>query len=50
MVNSTPAVRLTPVAAESSLAAVRGAWRGQVEIAADFDDLPADIAEAFGTE
>ena len=25
-----------------------GQWRGRVRIAADFDTLPADIADAFG--
>jgi prevent-host-death family protein len=39
--NGKPVVRLVPV--ES----IRGIWRGQVEMA-DFDDLPDDIAEAFG--
>lgn len=27
---------------------VGGMWRGQVHIAADFDELPEDIAAAFG--
>lgn len=26
-----------------------GGWKGQVWIADDFDELPEDIAEAFGT-
>jgi hypothetical protein len=26
----------------------RGAWRDRVRIAADFDELPDDIADAFG--
>jgi len=26
-----------------------GQWKGQVAIAADFDELPDDLAEAFGT-
>jgi hypothetical protein len=30
------------------MASVRGIWRGQVRIANDFDDLPDDIADAFG--
>jgi hypothetical protein len=25
-----------------------GVWRGQLHIAADFDGLPDDIADAFG--
>ena len=48
--NGTPAVRLVPARTESSLASVRGAWRGRVEMAEDFDELPADIAEAFGAK
>ena len=27
-----------------------GALRGKIEIADDFDELPSDIAEAFGTD
>jgi prevent-host-death family protein len=46
--NGKPAVRLTPVARTSSLAAIRGAWRDRVRIAEDFDALPDDVAEAFG--
>ena len=46
--NGTPVVRLVPVVRVSSLGTVRGAWRNQVEIADDFDDLPDDIADAFG--
>ena len=46
--NGVPTVRLTPVSASSSMASIRGAWRGQVRISDDFDELPDDIAEAFG--
>jgi prevent-host-death family protein len=46
--NGKPAVRLAPIATASSLASVKGAWRGRVEIAADFDELPDDIAASFG--
>ncbi len=46
--NGKPAVKLVPVTKTSSLRSVRGAWRGQVELAADFDELPDDIAEALG--
>jgi prevent-host-death family protein len=46
--NGKPAVRLIPVAHTSSLASIRGAWRDRVRIAADFDELPDDVAEAFG--
>lgn len=46
--NGKPAVRLIPIAEEPrSLASVRGAWRGRVQIADDFDELPQDIAETF---
>jgi prevent-host-death family protein len=47
--NGKPVVRLVPVVEEPrSLASVRGAWRGRVRIAEDFDELPKDIAEALG--
>ena len=46
--NGTPVARLVPVARKRSLADVRGIWRGKVHIADDFDELPDDIAEAFG--
>jgi prevent-host-death family protein len=48
--NGKPAVKLAPIAAMASLASVRGAWRGQVCIAEDFDDLPDDIAESLGAK
>jgi prevent-host-death family protein len=47
--NGRPVARLVPVVAETSLAHAYGALRGQVEIADDFDDLPDDLADAFGT-
>jgi prevent-host-death family protein len=46
--NGKPAARLSAITPTASLASVRGAWRGQVQLAADFDQLPDDIAEAFG--
>jgi len=46
--NGKPVARLVPVASTNSLAAVRGALRGKVHMANDFDELPDDIAEAFG--
>ena len=46
--NGTPAVRLVPVVKTSSLANAHGALRGRIEIAEDFDELPDDIAAAFG--
>jgi prevent-host-death family protein len=45
-----PVARLVPVRAASSLTSVRGAWRGRVRIAEDFDELPDDLAEAFGVK
>lgn len=48
--NGKPVVRLVPVASSASLASVRGAWRGRVHLAEDFDELPDDIAEAFGAK
>ncbi|HEV2973958.1 MAG TPA: type II toxin-antitoxin system prevent-host-death family antitoxin [Solirubrobacteraceae bacterium] len=47
--NGKPVVRLVPVVDQPrSLASVRGAWRGRVRMATDFDELPEDIADAFG--
>jgi prevent-host-death family protein len=46
--NGKPVARLVPIPATTSLAAVRGIWRGQVQIRDDFDELPDDIADAFG--
>jgi prevent-host-death family protein len=45
-----PVVRLVPVGEEPrSLATLRGVWRGRVAMAEDFDDLPVEVAAAFGT-
>jgi prevent-host-death family protein len=46
--NGKPVARLVPVAATNSFASLRGKYRGQIVIADDFDELPDDIAEAFG--
>ena len=47
--NGKPVARLVPIDEElRSLASVRGVWRGKVHMAPDFDELPADIADAFG--
>jgi prevent-host-death family protein len=46
--NGKPVARLVPIATAGSLAAVRGVWRARVQLADDFDDLPDDIADAFG--
>jgi len=46
--NGKPAVRLVPVPAKNNMRSVWGIWKGKVRIADDFDELPDDIAEAFG--
>jgi prevent-host-death family protein len=46
--NGKPVARLVPVARPNSFNSIRGIWRGQVHMADDFDELPDDIAEAFG--
>jgi prevent-host-death family protein len=46
--NGKPVARLVPVADTNSLAAVHGSLRGRVHFAEDFEELPEDIAEAFG--
>lgn len=42
-----PVVRLIPIRAEDEPRR-GGQWKGRVRIAEDFDDLPDDIAAAFG--
>ena len=47
--NGKAVARLVPIVEElASLSSVRGAWRGRVVMADDFDELPEDIAEALG--
>jgi len=46
--NGKPVARLVPVISSNSLGDVYGALRGRIQIAEDFDELPDDIAEAFG--
>jgi prevent-host-death family protein len=46
--NGKPVARLVPVAAGSSLAAAHGALRGAIRLADDFDELPPELADAFG--
>ncbi|HSC21237.1 MAG TPA: type II toxin-antitoxin system prevent-host-death family antitoxin [Solirubrobacterales bacterium] len=43
-----PAARLVPERRSGGFASLAGAWRGQVRIAGDFDELPDDIAESLG--
>jgi len=44
-----PVARLMPLATPSAPRRP-GAWAGRVRIAADFDDLPAEVASAFRGE
>jgi len=44
-----PAARLIPERRGDGFASLAGAWQGRVKIADDFDELPDDLAEAFGT-
>lgn len=46
--NGVPVARLVPVARSSSLASIHGALRGRIHVADDFDELPEDVAAAFG--
>ena len=46
--NGKPVARLVPIAPSSSFAGVYGALRGRIHMADDFDELPDDIADAFG--
>ena len=48
--NGTPVARLVPVARSASFASARGAWRGRVRSADDFDVLPEDVADALGAK
>ncbi len=42
-----PAARLVAVQPRRPVAEAFGALRGQIELAEDFDELPADFAEHF---
>lgn len=45
--NGCPMVRLVPIEPDNEPRR-GGQWQGQVWIADDFDELPEDIAKAFG--
>jgi antitoxin (DNA-binding transcriptional repressor) of toxin-antitoxin stability system len=45
-----PAARLVPDRRSNGFASLLGAWRGQVKIADDFDELPDDVAESLGMQ
>lgn len=42
-----PVVKIVPIVVDES-PRQGGRWKGRVRIADDFDNLPPDIAEAFG--
>jgi prevent-host-death family protein len=46
--NGKPVARLVAIPASNSLNGVHGIWRGQMHIHHDFDELPGDVADAFG--
>jgi prevent-host-death family protein len=46
--NGKPVARLVAVPRAGSLAAVHGALRGRVHFGEGFDELPDDLADAFG--
>ena len=46
--NGKPVARLVPVPTVASRKSVSGRWRDQVRMADDFDELPDDLADAFG--
>jgi prevent-host-death family protein len=43
-----PAARLVPERRGEGFASLAGAWSGRVKVADDFDELPADLADALG--
>jgi prevent-host-death family protein len=43
-----PAARLVPERGGDGFASLAGAWRGRVQIAEDFDELPDDLADDLG--
>ena len=45
---SQGAARLVPERRGQDVACLAGAWRGRVRIAADFDELPDDLADSLG--
>lgn len=45
-----PAVQPVPPRQSNGFASLFGCWQGRVRIDDDFDELPADLAEALGVE
>lgn len=48
--NGKPVARIVAVERKSSRASILGCMRGQIWMADDFDEIPEEIAEAFGIE
>lgn len=48
--NGRPTVTLVPVPPKQPVSNAFGIFKGRIRIAEDFDELPADIAQAFGIE
>jgi prevent-host-death family protein len=46
--NGTPVAQLVPVVKKGKRTEILGSMKGQIWMADDFDELPDDIAEAFG--
>lgn len=42
------AVRLVPERPKGGFASLKGTWKGEARIADDFDELPDELARAFG--
>lgn len=43
-----PVAKIVPYDEPRGLLALEGIWKGKVEIADDFDELPEDLQRAFG--
>ena len=43
-----PVAKIVPYDEPRGLLALEGVWKGKVEIAEDFDELPEDLQRAFG--
>jgi hypothetical protein len=48
--NRAESVPIRSASRPRSLAQVRGIWRDRIQIADDFDELPKDMAAAFGVQ
>ncbi len=43
-----PMAKIVPYQQKNPPRRILGVWKGKVKIADDFDEIPAEIAEAFG--